>query len=270
MIYSYYPIIGSEKDLPLYLLNMGLQYCQEHIIRKDGYPCPQFLYCTKGSGTLIIHQKKYLIPAYTGIFLPANYPHEYFPNEAIWDIHWVVPCGFALSELLLHFGFTKPSVYKLEDIGYLENLFRSMHETLRINSLYGNYKASGYLYEFIIEFNRIISQSDKMNIASNSALMKSIQYIDSHYTETITMDDLCAVSHVTKQHLCLLFRTTLQTRPMEYIAKKRIQFAKTLLISSQNTIEEIAEASGFCTASYFCKIFKRYEGMTPSQFRGKE
>ena len=269
MFFSDYPIIGLEKDLPLYLLNMGLQHCQDHIIRKEGYPSPQFLYCTKGSGTLLLDGKAYQIPAYTGIFLPANYPHEYYANEEIWDIHWVVPEGFALFSLLNHFNLTKPTIFKLVDISKLNNLFHAMHETLRTDSLYGNYSASGYLYEFIIEFNRLISQKNNIHIASNAVLKKSISYIDAHYKESITLDDLCAISHVTKQHLCLLFRTTLHTRPMEYIAQRRLQSAKELLIGTSKTVDEIAEQIGFCTTSYFCKIFKKYVGMTPSQFRNE-
>ncbi|MDE7294184.1 MAG: helix-turn-helix transcriptional regulator, partial [Oscillospiraceae bacterium] len=84
------------------------------------------------------------------------------------------------------------------------------------------------------------------------------------------MDDLCAVSGVSGQYICLLFKRTLGTRPMEYIAKRRIQAAKELLTSSDKTVENIAIETGFCTASYFCKLFKRYEGMTPIQFKKSE
>ena len=81
------------------------------------------------------------------------------------------------------------------------------------------------------------------------------------------MDELCSVSGVTKQHLCLLFRKKLSMRPMEYIAKRRIQEAKALLTGTEKSIEQVAEEIGFCSESYFCKLFKRYEGMTPSAFR---
>ena len=58
MFFCDYPIIRTEKDLPLFLLNMGHHDCQDHIVRTEGYPCPQILYCTKGGGTLIIDGKK--------------------------------------------------------------------------------------------------------------------------------------------------------------------------------------------------------------------
>ena len=261
-----YPIIRTEKELPLYLLNMGQQHCQDHIIRPEGYPCPQILYCTKGSGTLILDGRKISIPPFTAIFLPAFYPHEYYPEEDIWDIHWVVPAGYASDNILKHFGLTQPAVFSLKEVKNLEHYFRKMHEAIRADSFFGNYRASGHLYDFLIEFYRLIS-SKGISDAPNPALMKAIDHINAYYTSSIKMEELCAVSGVSKQHLCLLFRNTLGTRPMEYVAKRRIQTAKELLTSSDKTIEEIAAETGFCTASYFCKLFKRYEGMSPSKFR---
>ena len=57
---------------------------------------------------------------------------------------------------------------------------------------------------------------------------------------------------------------------MEYIAKRRIQAAKELLTGTDRTIEDIAAETGFCTSSYFCKLFKKYEGITPTHFRKAE
>ena len=245
---------------------MGLQYCQDPILRKEGYPCPQILFCTKGSGTLIFDQKKYIITRNTAFYLPADYPHEYFANENIWDIHWIVPGGNALPQLLSNVNLNRPSIFSISETSRLEYLFRSMHESIKSDSILGNIKASGYLYTFLIEFNILISQNNAGHYY-NPALIKAIDYIQNHYQELITMEDLCNISGVSKQHLCLLFRTSLHTSTMEYVTKKRLQVSKEYLANSSMTIEDIAEKTGFCTASYYCKMFKRYEGMTTTQFK---
>lgn len=268
MIFCDYPILGPEKNYPIYLINMGLQHCQDHILRKEGYPCPQILFCTKGSGTLLYDDKKIVIRENTAIYLPADYPHEYYPNEDIWDIHWIVPGGetTSLMSLLSNINFQYPGVYPLQETSRLEYLFRSMHEAIKSDSLLGNSKASGILYSFLIEFNIAISQTET-GYFYHPALVKVIDYIQQHYRESITMEQLCDLCGISKQHLCLVFRTSLHTRPMEYVTKKRLQIAKEYLTREDMTIEKIAEATGFCTASYFCKMFKRYEGITPVQFK---
>lgn len=102
---------------------------------------------------------------------------------------------------------------------------------------------------------------------SNAVLMRSVDYINSNFAAHISMSELCTVSGVSKEHLCTLFRKNLDMRPMEYVAKRRIQAAKELLIGSEKTVETIALETGFCTASYFCKLFKRYEGISPMRFK---
>ena len=266
MAFYDYPIISSEKGLPLYLLNMGLQHCQDHILRPNGFPSPQILYCTKGSGTLLYDQKKVLISPYTAIFLPAGYPHEYYPNESVWDIHWVVFSGDSVPSLLTHLNLNELSIFRLNRTEKLDSLFYSMHDALHADPLFGNYVASGILYEFLIEFYRVTS-SRETPAASSGVIRKAVKYVDDHYRFQITLEELCDICGVSKQHLCLLFRTTLHTRPMEYIAKRKLQAAKELLTGTSMTVEEIAEEVGFCTASYFCKVFKRYEGLTPKQFK---
>lgn len=266
MFFCDYPIIRNEKELPLYLLNMGQQHCQDHIIRPEGYPCPQILYCTRGSGTLVLDGKRIPVPPFTAIFLPAFYPHEYYPEEDVWDIHWVVPAGYASEDILKQFGLDKPSVYEINGINNLEHTFRKMHEAIRSDSVFGNYRASGYLYDFLIEFYRLITSVGTAG-ATNPALIRAVDHINYYYSSQITMKELCSVSGVSAQYLCKLFRDTLGSRPMEYIAKRRIQAAKELLTGSDKTIEAVAEECGFCSASYFCKLFKRYEGISPSDFK---
>ncbi len=261
-----FPIISTESALPIYLVNMGLHDLQPHIVREEGFGFPQILYCTKGSGTFLYNGKKKTIAPYTAIFIPAGLPHEYYPNEEIWDIHWIVPSGSALDELFLHFDFDGLCFFELGDVKMLEHHFRKMHDALMSDKIYGNYRASGYLYDFLIEFYRLATEAGTA-VTANSAVIMAVDYINANYTDEITMEQLCDVAGVSKQHLCRLFRSTLNSRPMEYTAKRRIQAAKELLTDTNLSVEEIAEQTGFCTGSYFCKLFRRYEGMTPTQFR---
>ncbi len=266
MYFYDFPIIRTESSLPVYLTSVGLHDCQPHLVRSEGYSYPQILYCTKGSGTLKLGKEFIHIPPMTAIFLPANHPHEYYPNEDIWDIHWIAPSGYAIDDILSQFGLSEPSIFRLDDISLLEHFFRRMHESIMSDSIFGNFRASGYLYDFLIEFYRITS-AVASSASSNPMITKAVDHINSRYTSQITLDELCAATGVSKQHLCRLFQAVLNARPMEYIAKRRIQAAKELLSHTDLSIEDIAEQTGFCSGSYFCKLFRRYEGITPTQFR---
>ena len=85
-------------------------------------------------------------------------------------------------------------------------------------------------------------------------LDEAIEYIEQNYQKNIRLEDLCEVANVSKQHLCRLFKNTLQMRPMEYVTKVRIQHAKSLLITTNYSIKEIAEMVGFSDNSYFAIV----------------
>jgi YesN/AraC family two-component response regulator len=58
-------------------------------------------------------------------------------------------------------------------------------------------------------------------------------------------------------------------RPNKYIQSKRIERAKLLLLSTNNSLKQIAEKVGLDNSSYFTRIFKNHTGKTPSVFREK-
>ena len=66
-----------------------------------------------GELQLIINGREVVIQKNEAIRFRADVPHEYYPDENVWDIHWVVPEGTALPALLDHFLLKEAGVYKL-------------------------------------------------------------------------------------------------------------------------------------------------------------
>lgn len=266
MPYADYPNINFENKLPIFVFNVGVNHWQYHVIRKNEFILPQFLYCTEGSGTLIIDGNTFIIKPGMAFFLPAKYPHEYYSNETVWDTHWVVLAGFAVTETLHNLGFHKPLVFELNNLKLIEFYFKRMHEAINGDKAYGTFRAAGCLYEFILELYRQFSVSTTINVIP-PIVIKATDYINENFTTSITMEQLCKETNVSSHYLCRLFRSSINTRPMEYVAKCRIQKAKELLMTTDKSLEQIASEIGFCESSYLCRLFKRYVGMTPTQFR---
>ena len=266
MQYFDYPNVSSEFMLPLFVFTVGVNRWQYHVIRGSEFIFPQINYCTEGSGTLTVDGKKHIIEPGMAFFLPENYPHEYYSNGDIWDTHWVVPAGVAINDTLQNMGFDKPLIFKLNDMKLVEHHFKKMHEAIIGDKTYGTFRAAGFLYDFLLEIYRQFTVSSGA-YSINPAVIKAIDYINVNYTSNITMEQLCEAAGVGSHYLCRLFRNSLNTRPMEYVAKRRIKAAKDLLLITNKSLAEIAEETGFCESSYLCRLFKRYVGMTPTQFR---
>lgn len=113
-----------------------------------------------------------------------------------------------------------------------------------------------------------INQLDTPLPATLLTYRKLVNYLDEHYTLTITREMLEHQFQRKYEYLCQLFKRYSGSTVVTYTQQLRIQRAKYLLrCDPEATIESIAREVGFQDAFYFSKVFKRIAGMGPSQFR---
>ncbi len=93
------------------------------------------------------------------------------------------------------------------------------------------------------------------------------EYIDNHYTEDMSVKNLCDKMYISKTKLYRLSMEAFGMGSSEYVLQKRIDAAKTLLETSNKNIYKIAEEVGFDDTNYFTRIFKKIVGVTPSQYK---
>lgn len=104
--------------------------------------------------------------------------------------------------------------------------------------------------------------------AENSALLRSaIQYINSHYSENITIDMLAEITHLSRSYFMSCFRKAAGIGAIEYVNQVRAKSAVRLLEESSRSIAEIAFECGFRNLSNFNRQFKSIAGITPSEYR---
>ncbi|MFD0693243.1 response regulator [Paenibacillus sp. GCM10027628] len=104
---------------------------------------------------------------------------------------------------------------------------------------------------------------------SGQLIAKALAYIDSHYTEDLTLQSTADAVHVSKSYFSLLFKKQTGQNFIDYLIDLRIREAKRLLIIKESRIYEVAEAAGFNDVKYFSKLFKKMTGFTPGEFREK-
>lgn len=93
------------------------------------------------------------------------------------------------------------------------------------------------------------------------------RYIDSHYQENVTLDQLAEICHVSKYHLAHVFTEEYGVSPINYLISKRISEAEHLLNTTDFSLSLISNTTGFSSPSYFAQIFKKQKGISPTEFR---
>ena len=92
-------------------------------------------------------------------------------------------------------------------------------------------------------------------------------YLNVHFRENITLDDLAELTFLNKYYLSHIFKEHSGMSPIDYVLHKRIEEAKKLLTNTDLNISQISSILGFGTASYFSQYFKKETKMSPSAYR---
>jgi AraC-like DNA-binding protein len=93
------------------------------------------------------------------------------------------------------------------------------------------------------------------------------EFVQAHAKEELTLAQVAQCAHVSGYYFCKLFKKTTGMTLTEYIARVRIEKAKTLLLDPLVRVSEVVYAAGFGSIPQFNSLFKRYVGMAPGQYR---
>ena len=116
----------------------------------------------------------------------------------------------------------------------------------------------------------VITERPKRTTHDELRIKEAIHYIENHFTEQITLDDIAASIHISKSECCRCFKRVLHITPFEYLMKYRIFYATRMMQRhdpSAESISSLAISVGFGNISYFNKVFKKYLQMTPTEFK---
>jgi len=94
-----------------------------------------------------------------------------------------------------------------------------------------------------------------------------LEYIESHYSTAVTLEDLAQVAGMNPKYFCRVFRSLIHHSPVDYLNFYRIEQAANLLDSTDLPVTEVGNRCGFWESSYFTKVFKKYKGTTPAAYR---
>ena len=146
-----------------------------------------------------------------------------------------------LIKELIHIYYEKHIAYQLGTKSYLLTLIYLL-----------------YRHKDIIE--------SKKDLTYNKVHREILYYINEHYTDAISLEQIASYFHMSPKYFSRYFKTTFHTSFTEYILHLRLEYAISLLNTFELTITEIALQSGFSSCSYFNKCFKKAFGKSPKKY----
>ena len=93
------------------------------------------------------------------------------------------------------------------------------------------------------------------------------RYIDLHFKEPLTLEQLAEEAHMNKYYLSHTFKRAYGVSPINYMISRRIEESKYLLAETDLSLSQIAQLLGFSSLSYFSQVFRRTEAISPMEYR---
>ena len=161
------------------------------------------------------------------------------------------------------------NVFDVTDIA--PTLANSLSEILFENNIADEYSEQlikDLMYKIIINiFRNYVSRFPKAMSHNQAQIYEVQKYIDQHFTEKLMIDDIAKNFYMSNSWLTHSFKNQTGYSPKEYITLSRLSYAKDLLYSSDNTINQIAYLSGFSDVNNFIKSFKKQYSITPKKMQ---
>ncbi len=122
---------------------------------------------------------------------------------------------------------------------------------------------------FIVMVDQLEDLQQEVSIGSDEAniLYRIQNYFNQHFTETITLADAAKELGCSETYISHLFKRVTGKTPIQYVIRRRIGLAQTLLISTELSVTQIAMRIGYDNPNYFSTLFSKQVGMSPIAYR---
>ncbi len=165
-------------------------------------------------------------------------------------------------------SFPSKLALSISSLEYVESLISFMIEEYQSKQQGYQTMLISRLTEMVVYLSRQYDTQEK-GIEGNNLmhLANAISFIEDHYLEPLSLEDIAGKSDISIRHLNRIFRSYYQMTPISYLQKLRLEKACHLLKNGNMSITEISYECGFNDSNYFTRQFKKAFGKSPKAYR---
>lgn len=274
----------GSKEYPFHFYYDNLELFDFHCIEWHWHTEFEFVYVETGTVYFGISEKQFALSEGQGVFINSKILHRYFSQEkAIVPNFVLMPVFLAPQDSLIYQKYVLPIMsspmdYQIfsSDIPWQAEVLSLMREITAAQEKTCDVElVSSYLIQkiwHILYQNTDVEHMGKKenySASSQARLQLMMQYIHQDFAYNISLSDIADQAKVSKSTALNLFHRYLGISPVTYLVNYRLQEAAKLLASTEKKVTVISKDTGFDSVDYFCKAFKKYYKLTPTEYRKK-
>jgi AraC-like DNA-binding protein len=215
-----------------------------------------FLYVCEGTYRFSFEKESFLAHAGDVVYIPKGSRHQF---EVIDQKAVCYQSEFEIGQPDFRFS---PFPFKLEESKENVELIVDMVYRFNTGLLSDHLAALGYLCRLC----SVLAGQIHENTKKKSRIRPAIEYLETHCHEKVEISTLAELCHLSLSQLRRHFANELHATPTAYKNSLRIEKAKRILCNEDVSIGEIAQRLGFENIYVFSNTFKKYAGLSPTQF----
>lgn len=274
----------GSKEYPFHFYYDNLELFDFHCIEWHWHTEFEFVYVETGTVYFGISDKQFALSEGQGVFINSKILHRYFSQgKAIVPNFVLMPVFIAAQDSLIYQKYVLPIMaspmdYQIfsQDIPWQAEVLSLMREMMAAQEKASDVElVNSYLIQkiwHILYQNTDIEHMGKKenySASSQARLQLMMQYIHQKSAYNTSLSDIADQAKVSKSTALNLFQRYLGISPVTYLINYRLQEAAKLLTATEKKVTAISKDTGFDSVDYFCKAFKKYYKLTPTEYRKK-
>lgn len=217
----------------------------------------------KGSKTPTIVEKGNMI-----LFRPGEPQVYYYYAKHKTEVYWVHFTGWKVEQYLDSYELPKnENVFFTGVSPDYPWIYNQIIRELQLQR--ANYEDVNklFIHHIFLTINRYIKEGRQIKNETISDIERAIHYFNENFNKPISIEQYALEHLMSVNWFIHSFKEVMNVPPMQYIVSLRINAAKGYLENTNKSITEISDAVGYENALYFSRLFKKYTGMTPTEYK---
>lgn len=251
------------REALFYAPYIGTFCCDKrYSARRNNYD--YYLSLLVDSGTLFVSSegKDYRVEARNMLLLNCKKPHIYCAKGDV-SFRFFHFDGSSSAQIYDRIVSIQGPVIRTYDQIIIENAYNTIL-ALANDGYQNEFKISAQIHLILSE---LLSQHLSSNNLHSQMIARSIDFIENHFLDDISVGQIAASVYYSEYHFSRLFKKYMHISPHAYLQKLRIVFARQLLATTVMTVEAVSEKCGFNSVQHFIRCFKQHVGRTPNHYR---